>query len=178
MIDKTRRALLMNIGCIATVCALPRPVIGAVQEPRRLSFYHTHTRAKLELIYHDGHHYVPQALSRINTFLRDWRSRDVHPIDPNLLDMLLATRTILGSEQRFEVISGYRSPDTNEILRNQTQGVAKTSLHMQGRAIDVRLAGVRTSNLRRAALDLGRGGVGYYPQSDFIHLDTGAVRSW
>jgi uncharacterized protein YcbK (DUF882 family) len=95
-----------------------------------------------------------------------------------LLDILIATRTLIGSEQRFEVISGYRSPATNETLRNQTKGVAKDSLHMQGRAIDIRPTGVRTRNLHRAALDLGQGGVGYYPQSDFIHLDTGDVRSW
>ncbi|MAF83949.1 MAG: DUF882 domain-containing protein [Gammaproteobacteria bacterium] len=178
MTNKTRRALLANISSAAVVCALPLPAISSVREPRRLSFYHTHTRADLELIYHDGYQYVPEALNRINLFLRDFRTRDSHPIDPGLLDILIATRTLIGSEQRFEVISGYRSPATNETLRNQTKGVAKDSLHMQGRAIDIRPTGVRTRNLHRAALDLGQGGVGYYPQSDFIHLDTGDVRSW
>ncbi|MDP7659734.1 MAG: DUF882 domain-containing protein [Gammaproteobacteria bacterium] len=178
MINKTRRALLANIGSAAAVCALPMPAISSVREPRWLSFYHTHTRADLELIYHDGYRYVPEALNRINLFLRDFRSRDVHPIDPGLLDMLLATRTSLGSKRRFEVISGYRSPATNESLRNQTNGVAKDSYHTQGRAIDIRLTDVPTGDLHRAALALGQGGVGYYPQSDFIHLDTGNVRSW
>jgi uncharacterized protein YcbK (DUF882 family) len=178
MTNKTRRALLSSIGCTVAVCAIPVPAIGTVREPRLLNFYHTHTRAALELVYHDGRRYVPEALDRINTFLRDFRTQDVHPIDPDLLDMLLATQMAIGSDQRFEVISGYRSPATNELLRNRTDGVAKASLHTQGRAIDVRLTGVRTSNLRQAALDLGRGGVGYYPRSDFVHLDTGNVRSW
>ena len=170
--------MLKGIGCTATVFAIPLPVIGAAAEPRRLNFYHTHTRTNLELVYHDGHRYLTDALDRINLFLRDFRTRDVHPIDPGLLDILLATRSAVGAGERFEVISGYRSPATNEQLRNESDGVAKDSLHVQGRAIDVRLTGVRTSNLRQAALDLGRGGVGYYPNSDFIHLDTGSVRSW
>ena len=178
MTNQTRRAVLRSIGCTAAVFAIPLPVIGATAEPRRLSFYHTHTRTALELVYHDGHQYLNAALDRINLFLRDFRTRDVHPIDPGLLDILLATRRAVGSGQRFEVISGYRSPATNEMLRNDSGGVAKDSLHVQGRAIDVRLTGVRTSNLRQAALDLARGGVGYYPNSDFIHLDTGSVRSW
>ncbi len=178
MVNKTRRALLTHIGRAAAVCTVPTSVLGAVKESRWLSFYHTHTRATLELAYHDGYNYVPDALARINTFLRDWRSRAIHPIDPSLLDMLLTTRTLLGSEQRFEVLSGYRSPATNELLRKQTAGVARSSLHMQGRAIRIRLTGVRTRKLQQAALDLGLGGVGYYPKSDFIHLDTGAVRSW
>jgi len=178
MTNKTRRTLLMSMGYTAAVCALPLPAIGAVHAPRRLSFYHTHTRSELDIIYFDGDGYVPAALDRINLYLRDFRTRDTHPIDPGLLDILFEARTIIGTNQRFEVISGYRSPTTNEMLRKNTDGVAKSSLHMQGRAIDVRLTNVRTSKLRRAALDLGRGGVGYYPQSDFIHLDTGSPRSW
>lgn len=178
MTNKLRRSLLKSIGCTTAVCALPFPVFGAIHEPRQLNFYHTHTRLELDVIYHDGSHYLPDALNRIDKFLRDFRTRDVHPIDPGLLDILFEIRVAIGSNQRFEVISGYRSPATNEMLRNHTDGVAKTSLHMQGRAIDIRLTDVRTSKLHRAALDLGRGGVGYYPQSDFIHLDTGNPRSW
>ena len=178
MTIKTRRALLQSMGYTVAACALPVTVIGAGREPRRLSFHHTHTLATLDLVYHDGLRLIPEALDRINTFLRDFRTQEEHPIDPVLLDMLFAARAGIGSDRRFEVISGYRSPATNEMLRNRTDGVAKTSLHMQGRAIDVRLSGVRTDNLRRAALDLDRGGVGYYPQSDFIHLDTGRPRSW
>jgi len=178
MIYPTRRAVLASIGSTLAVCAIPVCAVGAERAPRRLGFYHTHTRESLELVYHDGRRYVPESLSRINQFLRDFRTLDVHPIDPGLLDILLATRTALGSEQRFEVISGYRSPATNEMLRHKHKGVAKTSLHMQGRAIDVRLTGIGTDHLHRAALDVGRGGVGYYPESDFVHLDTGHVRSW
>jgi len=178
MTNKTRRTLLTNLSYTAAVFALPVPVIRAVHAPRRLSFYHTHTRTELDIVYFDGDGYVPAALDRINLYLRDFRTRDTHPIDPGLLDILFEAQTAIGTNQRFEVISGYRSPATNEMLRRNTDGVAKTSLHMQGRAIDVRLTDVRTSTLRRAALDLGRGGVGYYPQSDFIHLDTGNPRSW
>jgi len=178
MTETTRRAVLKSIGCTAAVCTLPLPVIGAGRESRRLSFYHTHTRSSIELDYHDGQRYVAEALERINTFLGDFRTDEVHPIDPDLLDMLLATQRALGTDQHFEVISAYRSPATNEMLRGKTSGIAKTSLHMQGRAIDVRLTGIQTNNLHRAALDLGQGGVGYYPQADFIHFDTGRVRSW
>jgi uncharacterized protein YcbK (DUF882 family) len=178
MTNKTRRALLTSIGYTAAVFALPAPVIGAVHAPRQLSLYHTHTRTELDIVYYDGDGYVPEALDRINLYLRDFRTRDTHPIDPGLLDILFETQTAIGTNQRFEVISCYRSPATNEMLRRNTDGVAKTSLHMQGRAIDVRLTDVRTGRLHRAALDLGRGGVGYYPQSDFIHLDTGNPRSW
>ncbi len=185
MTDPTRRALLRRIGCAAAVCALPgtalaRPLMAVTSapEPRRLRFYHTHTRSRLELAYHDGDRYLPDALERIDVFLRDFRTRDVHPIDPGLLDILSTMQSTFGPDRRFEVISGYRSPITNEHLRSRTDGVAKASLHMQGRAIDVRLAGVNTNQLRRAATDLGRGGVGYYPESDFVHLDTGRFRTW
>ena len=178
MTDDTRRSLLTRMGCAAVAGALPLPVIGAVRAPRSLSFYHTHTRVELDIVYSDGNGYIPEALEKINIYLRDFRTRDIHPIDPGLLDILFEIRTNLGTNRRFQVISGYRSPVTNEMLRNTTDGVAKTSLHMQGRAIDVRLTDVRTGALRRAALDLGRGGVGYYPHSDFIHLDTGSPRFW
>lgn len=176
MTDKTRRALLAGIGCSAAAFSLP--VTGTVAEPRHLSFYHTHTRLSLAVSYHDGTGYVPSALERISTFLRDFRTRDAHPIDPGLLDMLFRLQSRFVSAERFEVISGYRSPITNEMLRQTTSGVDEGSLHMQGRAIDVRLTGVPTARLREAALELDQGGVGYYPRSDFIHLDTGTSRSW
>ena len=184
MTDPTRRTLLRRLG-YAAACAVPGTTlagsltaVASSPEPRRLRFYHTHTRSRLELAYHDGDRYLPEALERIDVFLRDFRTRDVHPIDPNLLDILSAIRSTFDTDGCFEVISGYRSPATNEDLRRRTDGVAKASLHMQGRAIDVRLAGVRTNRLRRAATDLARGGVGYYPKSDFIHLDTGRFRTW
>jgi uncharacterized protein YcbK (DUF882 family) len=122
---------------------------------------------------------VPEALAEISRFLRDFRTGDVHPIDPDLLDALYALRTRAGDRGTYEIISAYRSPRTNEMLRNSGGGgVAKRSLHMEGKAIDVRLTGVRTSRLREEALALHVGGVGYYPDSDFVHVDTGRVRQW
>ncbi|WP_332460900.1 YcbK family protein [Thauera sinica] len=118
------------------------------------------------------------ALQRIDRLLRDFRTGEVQAMDPQLFDILHALRITLGGGT-FEIISAYRSPATNDMLRKTGGGgVAKRSLHMDGRAIDVRLPGVPTTSLRDAAIGLGLGGVGYYPESDFVHIDTGAVRAW
>jgi uncharacterized protein YcbK (DUF882 family) len=146
--------------------------------PRALAFAHTHTGRKLELVYAEGGSYLPDALVAIDRFLKDFRTGDVHPIDPKLLDTLYQLAESVDHRGEFQVISGFRSPQTNEHLRQTSGGVAKKSYHMQGRAIDVRLTGARLANLRKAALSLKHGGVGYYPRSDFIHLDTGPIRSW
>ena len=122
--------------------------------------------------------YDRDALARVNHFLRDFRTGEVHEIDPGLLDILYEVYVAVGGSGVFEVISGYRSPETNEMLRKQRQGIASGSLHQKGLAIDVRLTGVDTEKLRDAALDLARGGVGYYRDSNFVHLDTGRVRRW
>jgi uncharacterized protein YcbK (DUF882 family) len=143
-----------------------------------LRFYHTHTSEKLDVVYLENGAYVPEALQQINYLLRDFRSGDVHTIDPRLLDILSQVQERTGSAGRFEVISGFRSPATNEMLRHQSAGVAKNSMHLLGQAIDVRLSGADTRNLRRAAISLRRGGVGYYPAADFVHIDTGRVRTW
>ncbi len=129
-------------------------------------------------MYYQAGSYDPAALARVNHFLRDFRTGDVHPIDPGVLDILFDVRTRAASDEPFHVISGYRSPRTNAFLRTHSTGVSKHSLHMQGRAIDVRLPGLPTRKLRELALGLRRGGVGYYPASDFVHLDTGRVRFW
>jgi len=146
--------------------------------PRALAFKHTHTGRKLELVYAEGGSYLPDALAAINRFLKDFRTGDVYPIDPKLLDTLYLLADMFDQPGEFQVISGFRSPQTNEHLRQTSSGVAKRSYHMQGRAIDVRLTGARLANLHKAALSLHNGGVGYYPASDFIHVDTGPVRSW
>jgi uncharacterized protein YcbK (DUF882 family) len=143
-----------------------------------LTFAHLHTAERLRVEYMDGVRYLPQALSAVNHLLRDFRTGDVHDIDPALLDLLHALHASAGSRRPYEVISGYRSPRTNTMLRSHGDGVASGSLHMQGRAIDIRLADVPLAALRDAALDLGRGGVGFYPASDFVHVDTGRVRRW
>jgi uncharacterized protein YcbK (DUF882 family) len=180
-IDISRRRFVTGTAAaLAASMATPiitRPAYAAVQA-RRLSFYHTHTGAKLTIDYHDGHAYIPDSLGEINQYLSDFRTGESHPIDPNLLDILHHLKKASNSNGVFEVISGYRSPATNAKLRNKSTGVAKRSLHMQGKAIDIRLAGCDTHELHKACRSLARGGVGYYRKSDFIHVDTGRVRSW
>ncbi|HHD63769.1 MAG TPA: DUF882 domain-containing protein [Desulfobulbaceae bacterium] len=122
--------------------------------------------------------YDSHALARINYLLRDFRTGEEHPIDPKLLDILFDVRRNFGGRGTFAVISGYRSPKTNKQLCARSSGVAKHSLHMVGKAIDVRLIGVRTKKIQQCALGLKRGGVGFYAKSDFVHLDTGRVRHW
>lgn len=174
---QARRELLR--GAAAALLASALPALGqAATAHRRLRFFHTHTGEKLNIVYFEAGHYVADALGEINQFLRDHRTGDVHKVDPALLDQLAAVQRLSGRREAFEVISGYRSPATNEMLRQRTNGVARRSLHMQGRAIDVRLRGLSTEELRRAALSLGAGGVGYYPESAFVHLDTGPARAW
>jgi uncharacterized protein YcbK (DUF882 family) len=148
---------------------------------RRLALDHTHTRERIELVYASGEHYVPQALGSLNHFLRDHYSGEVGQMDPQLFDLLHKVRLALGSSVplSYQIISGYRSPITNARLRNtRGGGVASHSLHMDGKAIDIRLPGVPLAELRDAALSLKAGGVGYYPREQFVHVDTGRVRYW
>jgi len=174
----SRRRLLKAAGILVPAMALPIPGYSAQRETGRLSFFHLHTHEKLDIVYREGDAYVPGALAEINYFLRDFRSGETHPIDPPLLDILQAINIRTGRDGDFEIISGFRSPATNEMLRSRSGGVAKRSLHMQGKAIDVRMTDLSTKGLREAALDLGLGGVGYYPQANFVHLDTGRFRTW
>jgi len=152
----------------------------SVSDERALSFYHTHTRQQLEVVYWQDGEYVDAALDDINRFLSDFRTGDIADIDPTLLDLIYDVRASLGSDGTYQIISAYRSSKTNEMLRNRSaaSGVAKKSQHILGKAIDVRLDGVTTAQLRDAAIELQRGGVGYYEQSDFVHMDTGRVRRW
>lgn len=145
-----------------------------------LSFKHTHTNENISLIYSKDGHYVPQALNRLNHFLRDHYTGDVGTMDPKLFDILhRITLALNTSSQPFQVISGYRCPATNNRLRAASAGgVAKHSLHMDGKAIDIRLPDVPLTELRDVALSLKAGGVGYYPRDQFVHIDTGKVRRW
>jgi uncharacterized protein YcbK (DUF882 family) len=147
-------------------------------DERQLSFYHTHTRETLNITYSAGGKYLQPALQQINKFLLDFRTGDETAMDPELLDLLYDARQSLGSDATYEIISAYRSPTTNEMLRDKSGGVAKNSQHLLGKAIDVRLRGVDSADLRDAAIGLQRGGVGYYLSSDFVHMDTGRVRRW
>jgi uncharacterized protein YcbK (DUF882 family) len=172
-----RRQILRTAALALPAAALPGLGLAA-SGPRRLRFYHTHTGEKLDVVYHEYGAYLPDALDEINHVLRDFRSDDAFRMDPALLDFLHAAQNRVGSTGSAEIISAYRSPATNEMLRKSGAGVARRSQHLKGKAIDVRLTDVTTEDLRRASLDLARGGVGYYPKSDFVHLDTGRVRWW
>lgn len=163
---------------IAVLGLVAKPADVSATDARQLSFYHTHTRLSLDVVYYQNGEYDQSALNRINRFLKDFRTGDVEDINPELLDLLHDVRNELDSDAAYEVISAYRSPKTNEMLRKTTKGVAKNSHHLKGNAIDVRLQGVRTGTLRDTALLMERGGVGYYPKSDFVHMDVGPVRKW
>ena len=144
-----------------------------------LRFFHTHSGERLDVVYRSGDQYIPQALDRLDHFLRDHRTGDVHHYDPRLFDVLTDLLAAVGrAGAEINVICGYRTPWSNEFLRTHTPGVALHSLHMQAEAIDIRLPGLNTSVLRDAALALHRGGVGYYAKSNFIHVDVGRVRRW
>ena len=150
----------------------------SASDQRQLSFYHTHTGKTLSVVYYRNGDYVPSALKRIDDYLKDFRNGELHAIDPALLDVLFAIKTQTQSRAPFEVISAYRSPQTNGMLRTKSTGVAEQSLHLRGQAIDVRLRDVKLERLREVALGLKRGGVGFYPGSQFVHVDTGRVRRW
>jgi uncharacterized protein YcbK (DUF882 family) len=143
-----------------------------------LSFEHAHTGDKLNLTYFERGNYIEGALQEINYLLRDYHTDDIHPIDPALLDQLYDLKQTLGIYKPFHIVSGYRSPFTNAQLRKHSHGVAEHSFHMQGRAIDIRLEGIPAKTIKNAALAMARGGVGYYPHNNFVHLDTGDFRTW
>jgi uncharacterized protein YcbK (DUF882 family) len=178
----TRRRFLQSVfavcGVLGGIGLASRPAHAATA--RSLSFVHAHTGEALTVPYRQASCYDSACLSAVNQLLRDFRTGDVHPIDPGVLDILCALKDQSGADAPFEVISGYRSPLTNAMLRGRSaaSGVAAHSLHMQGQAIDVRLGGVPTAKLAELARGLQRGGVGFYAASDFVHLDTGRVRHW
>jgi uncharacterized protein YcbK (DUF882 family) len=148
-------------------------------QERVLRLYNTHTGERLEIAFRRGEQYIPGALEKLDYFLRDHNTGDVRHFDPRLYDILADLTASVGRPgAEIDIVCGYRTPSTNESLREHTTGVAKNSLHIQAEAIDLRMPGVDTLSLRRAALALRRGGVGYYPHSDFIHVDTGRVRQW
>jgi uncharacterized protein YcbK (DUF882 family) len=151
---------------------------AAVAGERRLSFYSLNTEERLSTVFWQDGRLLPAALAEIDHHLRDFRTGDVRPIDPDLLDLLHRLSSLMDDEEPIHVISGYRSPKTNAMLAKRSNQVAKNSYHLRGMAIDIRLPERGLEDLRRTALGLARGGVGFYPKSDFVHLDTGPVRSW
>ena len=167
--------MLATIAAPAVLVPAARP--DAPGDQRRLRLYNTHTRQRLDVVYWWDKSYVSDALFQLDQFLRDRLTGDIHHFDPRLFDVLFDLTKASGRRDS-EIVCGYRSPQTNKFLRTHTSGVARQSLHMQAAAIDIRVPGFRTSSLRDAALALGRGGVGYYPVSDFVHVDVGRVRRW
>jgi uncharacterized protein YcbK (DUF882 family) len=191
LLDLSRRRLCTSALAAAAASLLPSPLKASPErlaresagesDVRTLAFVNTHTREKLEALYWVAGRYQASGLTAIDWILRDHRSGDVARIDPKLLDLLHLLREQAagtGSRAVYEVISGFRSPRSNELLRDRSGAVARHSLHLEGMAADVRLAGVPLRTLHAAALDLKRGGVGYYPGDDFLHVDTGRVRTW
>lgn len=176
-----RRDFLRLGSGIAAALLLPEAMARttpAMPPERTLAFYNTHTSESLKTVYWAEGAYQKEGLQEINNILRDHRADEVYPIDRDLLDLLFVLRSRLNSRKSFHIISGYRSPATNAILRKQSSGVAKRSYHMQGKAIDIRLPGCELTKLHKAALAMQAGGVGSYPASDFIHVDVGPVRRW
>jgi uncharacterized protein YcbK (DUF882 family) len=176
--DPKRRSVLKALFSTA-VAALISPVGHALAATdRQLSFYHTHTKKRLDVVFSRNGEFVESALAEINAFLADFRTGDETVMDPELFNLLFDLRESLGSSGTYEVISAYRSPKTNKALRSRSSGVARNSQHLTGKAIDVRLTGTETSQLRDVAIAAQRGGVGYYRKSDFVHIDTARVRRW
>jgi uncharacterized protein YcbK (DUF882 family) len=183
MEHKICRRSLLKAGALALGASiLPGTLLGAIQAPqspeRTLALYNLHTGETLKTAYWVQGEYLSQALSEINHILRDFRTEEILPIDTGLLDLLHDLHNTTGSRGMLHVVSGYRSPATNARLRENSHGVAGHSMHMVGKAADIRVPGYSLSSLRKAATDLKGGGVGYYPDSDFVHVDVGRVRYW
>ncbi|GGB34447.1 membrane protein [Oceanisphaera marina] len=174
-----RRRFLMGMGGVGLAAMLPLSAQASLSAPvRKLSLHNLHTGEQVTANFWEEGHYLKEGLNTFNHVMRDFRENEEHDIDPKLFDQLFLLQHRLGKPGEIQIISGYRSPTTNAMLRRTSRGVAKKSYHMKGQAIDLRLPGVPLSQVRKAALDLKVGGVGYYPSSNFVHLDTGPVRSW
>ena len=174
------RRHFLKLAGIAVASTIAAPAIAAPRMPRRraIAFHHLHTGEKVDLVYWADGRYQRGALEHINWVLRDFRNDAVHPIDPRLLDLLAVMRGELRTAAPFMVISAYRSPATNAMLAATTEGVATQSLHLDGQAIDIRVPDRHLAAVHKVAMGLRAGGVGYYPSSDFVHVDTGKVRYW
>jgi uncharacterized protein YcbK (DUF882 family) len=180
--QRMNRRSFLKLGSLAVLAHTP--ILAAAEtsfllRPERgLSFYNLHTSETLKTVYWVEGRYLPESLSEINRLMRDHRTGEIHEIDERLLDLLCELRLRMETEAHFEVISGYRSPATNRALRSHSTGVAENSLHTLGMAADIRLPKQDLASLRSTAVSMKAGGVGYYPASQFIHVDVGRVRTW
>jgi len=175
---RPRRQFLKLGGAGLLDLLLGRRSLAARSASRSLSFYCLHTGEQLTVDYCVAGRYCGDALRAIDLALRDHRTNEAHPIDPQLLDLLFGIRQRLGSRERVHVVSAYRSPETNALLRETERGVAAASYHVTGRALDFFLPDRRLDDVRRVARSMQAGGVGYYPRSEFVHVDNGPVRTW
>ena len=197
----SRRNLIAGIGALPAAAAVPM-LVGKTSAPalqsaasqfqprplalpptvaadvRRVAVHNLHTDEKLDAVYFEDGRYVSDALSEAMRVLRDWRNGAEHFMDPRLFDVMHGVQQRLGVNVPFQIISGYRSPQTNAMLHERSGQVAAHSQHTLGKAVDVRLEGVALQTLHKAALSLGAGGVGFYPVSNFVHMDVGRVRHW
>ena len=185
-VKQSKKVRLVRLASRALIAAgllfMPLAAVSATPPAAseyRLRMFHTHTGERIDVVYRQGSSYIPDAIARLDEFLRDHRTGTVHPYDPRLFDLLTALEQSLGKPAaEIDVICGYRTPWSNGFLRQHSAGVALHSLHMEAEAIDIRIPGISTWVLRNAALALHLGGVGYYPLSDFVHVDVGRVRQW
>lgn len=179
--DADRRGFLKHGLLFTAALGFWTPDLALAAPPsagREMAFTSAHTGEKFKGEYWYRGKYLPDAFEEIKQVMRDYRTNDEYPIDPRLIDVMFVLQRRIKNPTPFRVFSGYRSPSTNAWLRRHTSGVARGSLHMQGQAVDINQPGTRLSSLRKAAIRLEAGGVGFYPSSDFVHLDTGRVRTW
>ena len=179
-IDSQRRKLLVFGGAAAGLALLPGSALASVStsRPRILTLNNLHTGETLKTEFFTGKSYDKDELARLNHFFRDYRANKIKSIDPKLFDQLYRLQAMLETRKPVQLISGYRSLSTNNMLREKGSGVAKHSYHTLGQAMDFHIEGISLSNVRKAALKMRAGGVGYYPRSNFVHIDTGPVRHW
>ncbi|WP_264759718.1 YcbK family protein [Thermohalobaculum sediminis] len=177
-----RRSFLIGAAALSGLCATPIPAAPAVLRGkgdfRSLALVNRRTGEWIKSVYWLEGEYIPEALDAMNHILRDWRQDQATPMDPTVLDILAATHGLLDTSEPFEIISGYRTPDTNQMLRNRSKGVASNSYHMKGMAVDVTLKSRSVRQISGAGQSLKAGGVGKYSRSQFVHLDSGPVRDW
>lgn len=178
--DANRRKLLALGGVALSASLLPTHAFAMLSTPRPriLTLNNLHTGESLKAEFFDGKGYIQDELARLNHFFRDYRANKIKSIDPKLFDQLYRLQGLLGTNKPVQLVSGYRSLDTNNELRAHSRGVAKKSYHTKGQAMDFHIEGISLSNVRKAALSMRAGGVGYYPSSNFVHIDTGPLRTW
>lgn len=181
---RTQRRDFLKLGFAGVIGSMipfinARDVLAAgVQSNWKVSFRNAHTDESFSGVYRVGDKYLPEAFERLNYVLRDFRTQEVFPMDPHVIDIISRIQSEMKVSEPLHVLSGYRSPKTNAMLGRKSRGVASNSFHMYGQAVDLRLPGYSTRKLRNVAKSLNAGGVGYYPRSSFVHVDTGTVRSW